>query len=70
MKISLLKKGNLVIVPIRFISFRSCRSRSNNAVPGSDNAGPGSKNAGPEAIMHVPEVKMQVLGSNYAGPRR
>ena len=36
----------------------------------SHNAGPGSESAGPKAIMKVSEVKMQVLGSNNAGPRR
>ena len=68
-----------MIVPISLISFcfiflvrkvtaKKCRSGSNSAGPGSDNAGPGSDNAGPEAIMQAPEVKMQVLGSNNAGP--
>ena len=32
-------------------------------------AGQGSENAGLESIMQVPELKMQVLGSNNAGPR-
>ena len=50
------------------VTVKKCRSGSNNAGLGSDNAGPGSDNAGPEAIMQVPEEKMQVLGSNNAGP--
>ena len=67
MKISLLKKGILVIVPISLISFHlfwfpgRMSYRENNAGPGSDNVDPGSKNAGLEAIMLVPEV---------AGPRK
>ena len=45
-------------------------SGSNNAGPISDNAGARAENAGPEAIMKVQEVKMQVIGSNNAGPWR
>ena len=53
-----------------------CRSRSNNAGPGSDYADPGSKNTGPDAIMQVlgsdsaghPEAIMQVPGSINASP--
>ena len=53
MKISLIKQVILVIVPIRFISFRlffwTERLRQNNA-------GPGSENTGPDAIMQALEV--------------
>ena len=35
---------------------------------GSNDTGPESDNTGPEAILEVPEEKMQVLGSNNAGP--
>ena len=46
------------------------KSGSNQASPGRDNVGPGGDNSGQEAIIQVPEVKMQVLGSNNAGPRK
>ena len=52
MKISQIKKGILVIVPIRFLSFRLFYL--------SGRKGYGEIMQVPEVIMQVPEVKMQV----------
>ena len=81
MKISLLKKGILVIVPISLISFHLFwfpgrkRYRENDAGPEAIMQVlevimqvPGVIIQVLEVIMQVPEEKMQVLGSNNAGP--
>ena len=64
MKISLIKKGILVILPIRFISFRLVYFSGRKG----NNAGPEAIMQVLEVIMQVPEVIMQVLGSNNVGP--